>query len=100
MVNVAFPPDLRSSTTIPPVLVYVPSIFEPHTTLANATNNTTPPSTDIRAVFMFLPFLFYIDTTARHSGSTRNGRLLCSGNAVNVTMQCRTAIRCSEDSVQ
>src|SRR6266568_7011006 len=57
MVNVAFPPDLRSSTTMPPVLVYVPSILDPHATLANATNNTTPPNTDLRAVFMFLPFL-------------------------------------------
>src|SRR6266487_6167139 len=58
MVNVALPPDLRSSVTIPPVFVYVPSIFEPHTTLAKVTNNNTPPSTDLRAVFMFLPFLF------------------------------------------
>src|SRR5439155_16615100 len=90
MVNMAFPPDLRSSTTMPPVLVYVPSILDPHATLANATNNTTPPSTDLIAVFMFLLLSACIDTTARPSGSTRNGRLLCSANAVNVTTQRRT----------
>src|SRR5437867_4465340 len=100
MVNVAFPPDLRSNVTMPPVLVYVPSILDPHATLANATNNTTPPSIDLRAVFMFLPFLLTSTQLRAFSASTRNGRLLCSGDAVNVMMQRLTFRRYTDSSTQ